>query len=70
MVFTLKGKLVRGGDGSAEPLADLVQALADMGFEERAASDAVRSILGEEDLPAEAGTRESEVLRRAIVRLS
>lgn len=70
MVFTLKGKLVSTPDGGAEPVSDIVRALADMGFDERQASAAVRTILSAEDLPEDATTRESEVLRRAIVELS
>ena len=70
MVFTLKGKLVGTSDGGAEPLSDLVTALSDMGCDERQAAEAVRGVLSDEDLPSDATARESEVLRRAIVKLS
>jgi Holliday junction DNA helicase RuvA len=70
MIFTLKGKLVGTSDGGAEPLSDLVTALSDMGFDERQAAEAVRGVLSENDLPSDPATRESEVLRRAIVKLS
>lgn len=70
MIFTLKGKLVETAEGGAEPLSDLVRALTDMGFDDRSATEAVRNVLAESDLPADAATRESEALRRAIVRLS
>ncbi len=70
MVFTLKGTLVTSADGTTEPVSDIVQALAAMGFEERRAAEAVRGILSGSDLPEDAGARESEVLRRAIVELS
>lgn len=70
MVFTLKGTLVSTADGGAEPLSDIVRALCDMGFDERQAAEAVRGILSADDLPDDETSRESEVLRRAIVRLS
>jgi len=70
MVFTLKGKIVTTPAGGAEPLSDIVQALADMGFEERRAAEVVRGILASGDLPDDESGRESEVLRRAIVELS
>ncbi|MFP4372842.1 MAG: Holliday junction branch migration protein RuvA [Spirochaetaceae bacterium] len=70
MVFTLKGTLVTASDGAAEPASDIVRALAEMGFDERQAAATVRAVLSGDDLPEEAGARESEVLRRAIVELS
>lgn len=70
MVFTLKGTLITASDGTTEPVSEIVQALAAMGFEERRAAEAVRGILSGDDLPEDAGARESEVVRRAIVELS
>ncbi|MFP4637782.1 MAG: Holliday junction branch migration protein RuvA [Spirochaetaceae bacterium] len=70
MVFTLKGRLVTASPEQREPAGDIVRALCDMGFDERSATDAVRSILTSDDLPEESEAKESEVLKRAIVRLS
>ena len=90
VVLQLRGKLVpasaggpigRGGAAAAGgPHAELVRALAEMGFAERDAAAAIRAVgaeLAEEGLP-DAGSvapsahadHEAELFRRAIVRLS
>ncbi len=74
MVLALKGKLVdmddSGGAGMpSSPWDDLVSALADMGFDRRAAEKAVRSRAAA--LPPDSGKEgEAELFRQALFELS
>lgn len=80
MVLALKGKLIElgaGGEGRApsSPWDDVIAALADMGFDRKAAEAAVRRLAGEVPSGAE-GTAtgrlegERELFRRALLDLS
>ncbi len=78
MILTLKGKLARDrGDAQAQnegEHADIIGALADMGFDRKAAAARVTAIAAELSA-AEGGKlgrteREQEIFRRAIVELS
>jgi holliday junction DNA helicase RuvA len=66
ILLTLRGKLSIGHGGEAEPADELVEALANMGFERSRARYAVSAVRSE-SAPDEA---EGELLRRSIVRLS
>ncbi|MDR0496158.1 MAG: Holliday junction branch migration protein RuvA [Treponema sp.] len=69
MLLALKGKLAK--DSTAKtPYADLVEALADMGFDRRTAADAL--IKAEKELPLDTAAEEKEKLlfKQAIVNLS
>lgn len=74
LVFSLKGKLPtigRNGPETQEPHADIIRALAEMGYDRKRASDIIRQIAAESStLPAKADDRERELFRRAIVELS
>ncbi|MCL2558625.1 MAG: Holliday junction branch migration protein RuvA [Treponema sp.] len=72
MLLALKGKLVRAQDASpaSSPHADLVEALSQMGYDKRAATDAL--VVAEAALPEGLSRAEKEKLlfKAAIVRLS
>ena len=70
MLLALKGKIVRGKAVSETPYGDLVEALAGMGYDRRAAADALNR--AEAELPAgtSAGDREKLLFKQAIVYLS
>jgi len=72
MLLALKGKLVQAPAGSAQVFrhADLVEALSQMGFDKRAAQDALDA--AESNLPdgLSDGEREKLMFKNAIVRLS
>jgi len=72
MLLALKGKLVHASKLSAvaSPYADLVDALAEMGYDKRAAAEALR--LAEEGLPPGLAQAEKEktLFKSAIVHLS
>jgi len=71
LLLALKGKLSMDSSQTPDEHADIVGALADMGFERRQAAEAVKSVAqqlaGERLLPEE---REREIFKQAIVRLS
>ena len=72
MLLALKGKLVQAPEraAAASPHADLIEALAQMGYEKRAAAEALR--IAEASLPPGVSREEEEKLlfKAAIVRLS
>ena len=72
MLLALKGKLVHAtaASAAASPYSDLVEALAEMGYEKRAAADAVTR--AEADLPGGLSQAEKEkiLFKNAIVYLS
>jgi len=72
MLLALKGKLVHtpAVTASSSEYGDLIEALAGMGFEKRAASEAIAR--AEKDLPKDLSTAEKEKLlfKNAIVMLS
>ncbi|MCL2008346.1 MAG: Holliday junction branch migration protein RuvA [Treponema sp.] len=70
MLLALKGKLVRSASEAETPYKELLDALAGMGYERRAAADALAA--AEKELPPGTGEAEKEKLlfRQAIVRLS
>lgn len=74
LVFSLKGKLpslVRSGSIAPEPHADIVRALAEMGYDRKRAADVIRLLAAENgSLPSKAEDRERELFRRALVELS
>jgi holliday junction DNA helicase RuvA len=79
MMLSLKGKLVRPdeaeskGPGRAGEYADVVRALADMGFDRKAAEKAVAAAAAataEAGGAVPAGEREREVFRTALLGLS
>ncbi|MFH2116280.1 MAG: Holliday junction branch migration protein RuvA [Spirochaetota bacterium] len=74
LVFSLKGKLPslgRTNPETQEPHADIIRALAEMGYDRKRAADIIRQIATEGgSSPAKADDRERELFRRAIVELS
>ncbi len=71
IILSLQGSIARMDSGSSDgPYADVVNALADMGFEKSLAKDTVSSIA--RDLPIDLPTdqKEERLLREAIVQLS
>jgi Holliday junction DNA helicase RuvA len=77
MMLALKGKLVRAGEaggeagrGSAGDWADVVRALADMGFDRKAAEKAVAAAGKKAASGGAAGEAEREVFRAALLDLS
>ena len=74
IVLALRGRIARMPGEAAEPHSmrgDLVEALENMGFDQRAASQAVRSAMEEVDGQELEGSRlEEEVLRLAIARIA
>jgi Holliday junction DNA helicase RuvA len=72
MLLALKGKLVgrAAGDAVQGPYGDLVKALEEMGYDRKAAAEALS--LAEAALPPEleGADREKELFRQAIVGLS
>jgi Holliday junction DNA helicase RuvA len=74
LVFSLKGKLpsvVRQGSEAQEPHADIIRALAEMGYDRKRAADIIRQLALElGNLPVKTDDRERELFRQAIVELS
>ena len=70
MILTLKGKLTSAKTAPETPYGDLVEALAGMGYDKRAAAEALTR--AETELPAEtpASEREKLLFKQAIVNLS
>ena len=70
MILTLKGKLTSVKTASETLYGDLVEALADMGYDKRAAAEALAK--AEAELPANVAVAEKEKLlfKQAIVNLS
>ena len=70
MILALKGKLVKAASAPETPYGDLVEALAGMGYDRRAAAEALGR--AEADLPPGTGDAEKEKLlfKQAIVYLS
>jgi len=70
MILALKGKLAMAKTSSETPYGDLVEALAEMGYDKRAAAEALSRAEGE--LPPGASGEEKEKLlfKHAIVYLS
>ena len=70
MILALKGKLVRAKAVPETPYADLVEALAGMGYERRAAAEALGR--AESELPPNLGgaEKEKQLFKQAIVYLS
>ena len=70
MILALKGKLVRAEDAPASPYSDLVEALAEMGYERRIAAEALNK--AEAELPPGITDADKEKLlfKQAIVYLS
>ncbi|MDR1748489.1 MAG: Holliday junction branch migration protein RuvA [Spirochaetaceae bacterium] len=75
MLLTLKGKLVfsaeqSGSAGEVSPWQDIVLALVSMGFDKKAAEEAVRKIDAALGPKLTAQERESALFRQAIIALS
>ena len=70
LILALKGKLVKAKIAPETPYADLVEALAGMGYDRRAAAEALNR--AEAELPPDASAAEKEKLlfKQAIVYLS
>jgi len=71
MLLSLKGKLVSVQDTAVSPYNDLVQALADMGYDRRSAAEALakaETAVGDAKLPD--AEREKLLFKEAIVYLS
>jgi Holliday junction DNA helicase RuvA len=73
IILTLRGRLTvtEDEDDTEVPFADIIAALADMGFDRQSASKVVKKCstdVGESKLSPE--EKEKEILRRAIVSLS
>ena len=70
MILALKGKLARVKSSSETPYGDLVEALADMGYDKRSAAEALAR--AEAEIPAglAADVKEKLLFKQAIVNLS
>jgi len=70
MILALKGKLVRAKAAAESPYGDLVEALAGMGYDKRAAAEALAQ--AEKELPPGMAALEKEkrLFKQAIVNLS
>jgi Holliday junction DNA helicase RuvA len=70
MILALKGKLINAKALPESPYMDLVEALAGMGYDKRAAAEALTR--AEAELPADtaAGEKEKLLFKQAIVNLS
>jgi len=70
MILALKGKLARAKASPEAPYGDLLEALADMGYDKRAAAEALNK--AEADIPANLAPADKEKLlfKHAIVNLS
>jgi Holliday junction DNA helicase RuvA len=69
MLLALKGKLASlDGDRDGGPYGDLAEALAGMGYDRRAAAEALAKAAA--DLELSGGAGETEVLKRAILYLA
>jgi Holliday junction DNA helicase RuvA len=69
MLLALKGKLAKL-DGEAGPYGDLAEALANMGYDKRAAAEALTKALAGLKDGIDGAERETQLLKRAIVYLS
>ncbi|MBN1686780.1 MAG: Holliday junction branch migration protein RuvA [Spirochaetales bacterium] len=73
IILTLRGRLTvqQEDEGEAKPFAEIVSALADMGFDRPSAARIVSSLIPEISAEFEdPASREKEIFRRAIVALS
>lgn len=71
MLLALKGKLVQSADFSpSSPYSDLVEALADMGYDRRAAAEALAKADASIGSSGTAAEREKLLFKEAIVYLS
>jgi Holliday junction DNA helicase RuvA len=72
MVLTLNGKLVHGGGAkaAASPYGELVNALADMGYDRKAAAAALEQAAASLSVKLEGASRENELFRLAILSLT
>jgi Holliday junction DNA helicase RuvA len=76
MLLALRGKLAKAVSGAASPHAELVEALAEMGYDKKLAAEALAKIDAELDAEAKDGAapnkadREQQLFKRAIVALS
>ena len=71
MLLALRGKLVQTRETViASPHADIVEALAEMGYDKKAAADAVAKVAAALPEDIVGHEREKQVLRQSIVRLS
>ena len=70
LILALKGKLVRAKTAPETPYSDLVEALADMGYDRRASAEVLAAAA--EKLPAglERSEKEKLLFKQAIVELS
>jgi Holliday junction DNA helicase RuvA len=69
MLLALRGKLASlDGDVQGEPYGDLAEALAGMGYDKRAAAEALAKAAA--DLKVSGGAGETEILKQAILYLS
>jgi Holliday junction DNA helicase RuvA len=71
MLLSLKGKIVRAAPApAASPYGDLVEALAGMGYDRRAASDAIAKAAAALPPNLDAAEKEKLLFKEAIVNLS
>jgi holliday junction DNA helicase RuvA len=72
LLLSLKGSLVFGKEGGTEsvPYADLVQALVDMGFDKKKVVEAISDEAKRLPQGGDEASREQELFKKAIVRLS
>ncbi|AEJ61433.1 Holliday junction ATP-dependent DNA helicase ruvA [Spirochaeta thermophila DSM 6578] len=73
LLLTLKGSYVKQGPGGTEkagPHRELVEALAEMGFDRSRAESVLPDIIQEVSGGESVEGKEQEILRRAIIRLS
>jgi Holliday junction DNA helicase RuvA len=70
MILALKGKLAKARDVPKTPYSDLVEALADMGYDKRAAADALSKAEGELPPGTSGAEKEKLLFKQAIVYLS
>ncbi len=68
LILTLRGSLVPESSAASIPHAEIVEALVQMGFDEKRAAKAVEAAAAEVGESGDAGER--EIFRRAIVTLS
>jgi Holliday junction DNA helicase RuvA len=72
MLLALKGKLARldADDRGSQPYGDLAEALANMGYDKRAAAEALNKAAAGLPEGVQGAERETQLLKRAIVHLS
>ena len=70
MILALKGKLAVAKASPETPYSDLVEALAGMGYDKRAAAEALSRAEKEIDAAAKGAEREKLLFKNAIVNLS